>query len=1858
MKKKQDFYDVWRGWLLVMVSLFLPFSALADEVTIADSNGNELRYTFDGADGPATFIGIKTYSADADKAGRIIIADRVTDANGGSHDVLYIGGSLGNRSNLVSVVFGQNIISTSGADGEGNGSFYYCSKLESVTLNSKLQILGKYTFQDCTKLSSINLAEATSLITIKQGCFDDADYLRSLTLPASVVTLEQSAFNSIDSLRTFTIPAGSKLQEIGQYAFQSCAKLQSINLEAATQLKNLSNYCFRYCYELKSITIPASVETFGSSILNYCNALETITFNAANVPNDFYKNGQTLTTINIGAGVKSIGDNAFNNSYALTNINIAAGVDGLAIGKQAFYDCGQLRTVTLPKGVVSLGESAFNSCDSLRTVNIAEGSRLDSIGRYAFAYNYKLQSINLQAAAQLKHLMYRVFYYCTDLQSLTVPASVVEFGNEYYGADLLGYCRNIETITFLAANVPDNFYNGGSGTKLNTVNIGPGVKRIGKRAFSDNYYLKNLNIDANVSGLVIGESAFTEDDRLDNVILPKGVVELEKAAFRSCDSMYVFTFAEGSPITKIPQECFYYCLCMQKLKLPDAVQTVENGAFGYCRAMTEITFGTALTSLPNDYYLFSSCDRLQKVTLPGVNYPFVREIWIPDNAVYYVHPDLLDMYRTNAFTKNRRAVAIGQTMDFAVTTSAGSQLQAEIEKKGDPNNLTKLTVTGPINGTDIDYIHGSLPNLQYLDLSAARIVEGGEAYHRWSVNSNGNATIWSTYSDVTKTENNVVGNHMFRNMPMLKSVQLPQGATTIGEYAFCDNRQLATVGLSASITAIGRCAFCYTGIRQMTVPAGVKRIEQETFYDCNNLKKVSLPDGITYIGTSAFSQCDSLETVNIPAQVETLENYAFYGNSLKTSPIVIPATCKTIGREVFNNNYLVSSITFNEGLESIGYQAFRNCRKVKEVKLPESITSIGQDAFCRIDSLREFTFPSNIKEVPSGILYYSQSLERVKLAEGTTKIGYEAFYDCPKLKSINLNQPTLTEIGGYAFYHTGLTNVVLPDQITNIESDAFRDCKDLESINVPKGIDYIPCAFVRGCPNVKTVTTHDGIRIVQSWAFESCRSLKSISLNDQITTINEYAFSGCDSLELDHLPQALTTIKYYAFHNTKRMNADLTLPALTRMEYNAFDGSGITGVTLPAGMTHIGESLFAYCHQLKRVKLPADIKTITRYMFYYTDSLQHIEMPDSIRRLEYCAFDNSGLTSIELPDSLEYIATYAFGSSKLRSIRVPDGVKTVDWGFVQNSRQLKSAYLGRNMDYTHIDDFNYFNDCDSLELIRVYAGTPPAISDWYTSDYRSKCVLEVPEDQVAVYKATDVWKDFKEIRGFFSGDELADQDFAVLQDLYENLNGAGWTKTWDLTNNHNPNGKWAGVTTAKRDGGASNVYGITSIDLSAMDLKGQLPASLFQLKQLQKVNLSHNHISGDLSTYSVSNGSSITELNLEGNCFTGDLYPLVMQMPLLTSLNVAYNQITDISQPLPKDKLSSGNIYVEMQFVDWHTHEVFEGISDKFVQDVTVGVPFTLQPTTLFTYRHNNQDYGHNATSLARPYYTSFWNYDWEFNTYDGQLNLGKNSDNYFRAAKNTPVAFSDLDWHWRTVLLRFDWKDGDVNADQTVDVTDLQSVVYHALNDRKADSQMFNFTAADANNDAKINVSDIVGSVDYILNYVETEAAQVPYYYNRAPASQQNILSVDGSNVVLNHPDAVAALQLTISGAAMGQLRVSEALKGQFSVAMREVVGGVRLVVWSADGHTLMPGVHQLLTGLPVGAVVTDVRLSDAQARHLDVTNEGGLTGIRSVLSEQLIDSETPIYDLNGRRLGAWDTLPEGVYVVRMNGRQYKVKK
>ena len=1839
-------------WMLALwVALSLPSLATADEVTVADKNGNQLTYSYDSANGPATFKGIKAYAADEAKAGRIVIADAVTDGNGNSHEVKYVSGSVSNRGNLVSIVFGKNIIATGGEDGSQTDAFYNCDRLASVTLNAKLQILGRCTFQSCDNLESINLGETTSLANIMYKAFENAEHLRQLTIPISVTTIGESAFRSIDSLRTVTFASGSKLTTMGDGAFRENTKLERINIEACTSLTNFPNYWLYNCPGITSLTVPASVETFGSWMFSYTDNIETITFLAPAVPNEFYTGRSNLKTVNIGPGVKSIGNYSFRNSYGLTRLNIDSSVNDLVIGNYAFNNCDGIKSLTLPKGIASMGANAFSSIDSLRTVTFATGSKLITMGEGVFRDNTKLVSINIEACTQLANFPNSWLYNCPCVKSLTVPASV-----ETFGSWMFNYTDNIETITFLAPSVPNSFYSGRSALK--TVNIGPGVKSIGNYAFQNSYGMTQLNINPGVSGLSIGNSAFNNCDGIKSITLPVGVVSMDQGAFNNIDSLRSFTFAENSPLTEIPRDCFGSNMSLERIKFPDAVTTIGIGVFYNDPSLKEIEFGTGLTTIVDDWGIFYNCP-LQKIVLPGVNYPFKRDYSFPADIILYVHPDLVDEYRSNSFTKNYRIMAIGSTTNFAVTTTAGGQLQSKMAEDM-AQYAQSLTISGPINGTDIDYLHSSFPNIQVLDLTNARIVAGGDKYHQWDVAQNGNATIYQ-WNGPWETENNVVGNYMFYNMPSLQSLSLPKGTTKIGEYALAQNSRqnfrLTNVSIPSGVKEIGHHAFHYTGITEVAIPSGVTRIEECTFWHCEKLQKAALPNGITFIGNSAFSEDYELKDVNIPSKVETIEDYAFYNNHKRNTPVTVPNTCKTIGEHAFQNNYIMPSVTFGNSLEKIGYEAFRECNLIEQAVLPKSIVELGPSVFYSCDSLRTFTFPQNIKEVPNWIVQYCEALTSVTLASGTTSIGEASFADCPRLSKINVNQSTLTSIGNYAFSNTGLTTVTLPNSITWMGYNTFPYCKELTSTNIPTGIDYVPATFAYDCPKLTTVKMHNGIRTIGHGAFGGCTALPSITLNDQINRIEYDAFWGCQKLVLSKLPSALTYIGGSAFRETPSITAALTIPSgVTEIAGDAFNGCGLSGVVLPDGLTTIGTSVFANCASLKSAKLPKNITRMPLYMFQHCKSLANIDIPESLREVGYAAFDNSGLTEIELPESLELIESYAFSNTNLQTFRVPDGISKSSIGShaLENCKHLKKAYMGRNESGSDISDFTCLNGCDSLELLRVYFGQPPRCNTYYMG-YRTNCVLEVPEDQVDLYKAANGWKDFKEIRGFFMGDVLDDIDYAVLCKLYRDDNGKNWKKPWDVSNNHHSSGKWPGVTTAKIGGANSLTYAITDIDLSAQGLKGQLPDSLFMLKHLKTLKLNDNQLTGDIGKMRANKAVALAEVNLCGNQLTGDIYPFASQLPALKKLDVSFNRLTDISQPLDKGI----NFTYSYQFFDHTTNELVVP-NGAPITDITVGVPFGLQPNRLATYRHSNQDYGYSSNDLARFYhqndYWTPWPNVWEFYKTNDKWNLYEGNSYVLRATKGKAEAYA-LGGNRQTILLRLTWTDGDVNADQTVDVTDLQSVIYYALNNAKPNGTMFNYTTADANSDNQINVSDIVGSVDYILGYVKPSGSPA-HIYNKVIERGDNLLSVNGTTVTLANTDNVAALQLTVNGCTARQIRVNEALRTGFSVSMRDVENGVRVVIYSPAGNILTAGEHELLMSLPAGATVSEVYLSDIDACRLGVRIVGDATAIDNLSFDKSQLDTLPIYDLSGRRLGSWQTLPSGIYIIHVNGKQYKVSK
>ena len=110
-----------------------------------------------------------------------------------------------------------------------------------------------------------------------------------------------------------------------------------------------------------------------------------------------------------------------------------------------------------------------------------------------------------------------------------------------------------------------------------------------------------------------------------------------------------------------------------------------------------------------------------------------------------------------------------------------------------------------MNGTDLKFIREMAGRdynlnetdgkLSILDLSEAKIVEGGDAYF-WDV-------------DNQYTSNDMLGDNAFYGCSGLTSLTIPSGVTSIGEWAFSGCSGLTSLTLPSGVTSIGNDAFRY-----------------------------------------------------------------------------------------------------------------------------------------------------------------------------------------------------------------------------------------------------------------------------------------------------------------------------------------------------------------------------------------------------------------------------------------------------------------------------------------------------------------------------------------------------------------------------------------------------------------------------------------------------------------------------------------------------------------------------------------------------------------------------------------------------------------------------------------------------------------------------------------------------------------------------------------------------------------------------------------------------------------------------------------------------------------------------------------
>lgn len=362
----------------------------------------------------------------------------------------------------------------------------------------------------------------------------------------------------------------------------------------------------------------------------------------------------------------------------------------------------------------------------------------------------------------------------------------------------------------------------------------------------------------------------------------------------------------------------------------------------------------------------------------------------------------------------------------------------------------------------------------------------------------------------------------------------------------------------------------------------------------------------------------------------------------------------------------LEKVVIEEGATDIGQYAFYDCSALKEVVLPDSVTKIGNYAFSGCTKLEKINI-DKVTGLSFGSFYNCTSLDGITLAEGITFIWYDTFFNCSSLTKINIP--------------ASLTSIVLLEE-------PFRGCTSLEEINVAEGnADY---SSIDGVLFNKDKT--------ELYKFPAGKSLDGYEIPESVTSISAGAFRECSKNKNAKYENGLLIVGKWI--------ADAKSDDIPRnYEINVADS-----------VTHIANSAFVRCENLKNITVPKNITSIGRGAFW-TASLESISV--SAENENYSSLDGvlynkdkttlliyplqKSNTTFVTPETVEYIEGYAFDENEaLLNLTLP-GVKKLSWC---------------SLSYTNITDITFSSDLEEIDEYAFY-GCEALKNVYYAGDENS-----------------------------------------------------------------------------------------------------------------------------------------------------------------------------------------------------------------------------------------------------------------------------------------------------------------------------------------------------------------------------------------------------------------------------------------------------------------------------------------------------------------------------------------------------------
>ena len=1175
--------------------------------------------------------------------------------------------------------------------------------------------IGEGAFRNCTGLTAVQLPK--SIKTIGKNAFYGCSGLNELTIPNGVSSIGEQAFAYCTGLTSMTLP--NSVTSLGWNAFYSCTGLSNVTLSKS--LTSL-NGTFVGCTGLTTVSIPAGVQSLNTTF-NGCTA---------------------LTTVQLPRSLKSIEEAAFDGCTSLASIYLPEGVD--YIGKRAFRNTA-LTSVELPSRVSNVFDNAFEGCSQLTSVTsrnltppvMANSAIFDgetygtaalyvpavAVTQYSGADWWKLfENIEGQAALDTHYdfeaggiyylitgsntveVTYKDTNYNSYSGNVTIPASVTYNGVTYsvtaIGTYAFNKCTGLTSIAMPATitSIGSFAFNGCNG--LTSLNLPESLAAIGERAFMDCLGVTSLTIPENVTS--IGEYAFS------------GIRNLTSLTWNAREcwtngnmiTSGIATLTIGDEVVVIPGNLAYVSV-ITTLDIPQSVKFIGQDAFNGCNGLTSLTIPQNVIDIGTN--AFANINNLTSLVWNA------RECWTNGN---------MPTYRINTLTigdgvkilpsylaRNSKITTLSIPESATVIGAYAFEQCSGLTSVVIPDNVTfigksafyscynvaDLTLGKSVTTIDAYAFMGCLMSTLTWNARNLSLDDSGEynnQYDYYHTIEKPTVFDFSTVSQLT------IGNEVeqlpnyFAYQSNVRTVEIPNSVTAIGDYAFAECDLLTDVTLPAGLITIGESAFeSCENLAHADLPASLTTLGARAFYGCDDLTSLVVPASLTSFGKRAFNQCLGLETIVVdsenpvydsrencnimfktandsimlmgknavlPSSLTAIPDSAFYGHT-EITHMEIPASVKRIGKDAFNGCSNLTFVTLPYGLTQMGDRVFYGCRKLTSVTLPPALTQIGECAFMLCTQLNSVTIPASLTQIGNRAFSNCSALQSITVENGNPV--YDSRGNCNAI--IETASNTLTE---------GCLSTVIPSSVKTIGQYAFQG-RSPSNVTIPAGVETIASYAFYQC-DVENVSFGETLKSVGYYAFGGCDNLMTLSLGNSVETIGDYAFSGCEKLMNIDFGHSLVSIGNYAFRNSistvysdnPSIFVDVNGEMFMLVQYEGYDDYYYTPIYNNYDGWYwyhnwYGEEIWISEEELNElmnvsgtvtITLPESLKTIGRYAFYECEGLRSVVMaPNSVTSIGESAFSQCrGIESIVIPESLKTVDYGAFTGCNIDTVCISD----------------------------------------------------------------------------------------------------------------------------------------------------------------------------------------------------------------------------------------------------------------------------------------------------------------------------------------------------------------------------------------------------------------------------------------------------------------------------------------------------------------------------------------------------------------------------------------------------------------------------